>query len=609
MGNFISDLFVAPDTMGSDDFYGFVQVLFHGMVYAYILFHSSNMISEGSELLLLTPFKGIVGSIVLPILGAVPDGAIILFSGSDQLSVGVGALAGSTIMLLTVPWCLAMLAGRVDMAVPKVKGPGAAAAIATATADYPIPKYSGKPTERLTEGVPLTSQLTKTGVSVDGSIRRAGIFMVVTSLSYILVQFPGFGFHCQFTDCDCDKGEHLDNGTILDATPAGVESCLEDKHNNEKPYIIASLALSVLLFVWYIYDQYVQSSKDDGGKMDRKIEEIGKNALKRGLPLDFCVFLNAGHRENQWGCCGGGDDLELHNLTDGNAKLNFDRAIVKLFNKYNTSKSDGEGPEIIDSMEVGKLLTDLHMTGTSLWLRLKDAAEKSALTLPRFSKICWDYVLESGDHNNAGSVRVDEHPNLQASHRAQDDADDEEYDEDEELEVPEGMEGKDLSQPAQQREIWKRALTQMLMGTAIVMFFSDPMCDILSDLGRRTGINAFYVSFVLAPLASNASELIAAYNYALKKTVKTMTISVSTLLGAACMNNTFCLAIFLLKIVQDDKQVWQFSAETISILFVEYFMFFFALKEHHPMYYALIVASIFPLSIVMVAGLEAAGLD
>jgi Ca2+/Na+ antiporter len=61
-----------------------------------------------------------VGSVVLPVLGAVPDGAIVLFSGmgkdaDKKLSVGVGALAGSTIMLLTIPWFLASLAGRVDL--------------------------------------------------------------------------------------------------------------------------------------------------------------------------------------------------------------------------------------------------------------------------------------------------------------------------------------------------------------------------------------------------------------------------------------------------------------------------------------------------------------
>lgn len=88
--------------------FGFVQVLFLAAAYAQVLFVASNMISDGSELLLLVPaLAGIVGSVVLPVLGAVPDGAIVLFSGlgpdaQDQLNVGVGALAGSTIMLLTM---------------------------------------------------------------------------------------------------------------------------------------------------------------------------------------------------------------------------------------------------------------------------------------------------------------------------------------------------------------------------------------------------------------------------------------------------------------------------------------------------------------------------
>jgi hypothetical protein len=33
----------------------------------------------------------------------------------SQLNVGVGALAGSTILLLTVPWVLGIVAGRVDL--------------------------------------------------------------------------------------------------------------------------------------------------------------------------------------------------------------------------------------------------------------------------------------------------------------------------------------------------------------------------------------------------------------------------------------------------------------------------------------------------------------
>ena len=70
-----------------------------------------------------------------------------------------------------------------------------------------------------------------------------------------------------------------------------------------------------------------------------------------------------------------------------------------------------------------------------------------------------------------------------------------------------------------------KSLYGMGVGTLLVLLFSDPMVDCLSELGNRTGIPPFYVSFILAPLASNASELIASMNYASKKTQKTITIS------------------------------------------------------------------------------------
>lgn len=115
-----SDIFIDVSDLPQTG-YGFVQVLCVGIVYGYILMFASNMISDGSELLLLVPsVAGIVGSIVLPVLGAVPDGCIVLFSGigsdaQENLSVGIGALAGSTIMLLTVPWFLSIVGGRVNV--------------------------------------------------------------------------------------------------------------------------------------------------------------------------------------------------------------------------------------------------------------------------------------------------------------------------------------------------------------------------------------------------------------------------------------------------------------------------------------------------------------
>jgi hypothetical protein len=50
------------------------------------------------------------------IAGQAPEGAIMIFSGlgpdaQNQISIGVGALAGSTIMLLTIPWSFVLIAG------------------------------------------------------------------------------------------------------------------------------------------------------------------------------------------------------------------------------------------------------------------------------------------------------------------------------------------------------------------------------------------------------------------------------------------------------------------------------------------------------------------
>lgn len=129
----------------------------------------------------------------------------------------------------------------------------------------------------------------------------------------------------------------------------------------------------------------------------------------------------------------------------------------------------------------------------------------------------------------------------------EEDADDE--DAEDEDDMPDDL--RDLSPAEQQRMIKWRAACMMGLGSVIVILISDPMVDVLSEIGKRTQVPAFYVAFVLAPMASNASELVAAYNYAQKKTRATISISLATLLGAAIMNNTFVLGkrVFVLVFV------------------------------------------------------------
>lgn len=183
----------------------------------------------------------------------------------------------------------------------------------------------------------------------------------------------------------------------------------------------------------------------------------------------------------------------------------------------------------------------------------------------------------------------------------------EEDEEEEQEEVPEDLANLPPSQ--QRRRIIFRSFRLMAMGTALVLLFSDPMVEVLDQLGNVFGIPSFYIAFILAPLASNASELISAYRYAQKKTQKTITISLSTLEGAAIMNNTFVLGVFL-ALVYFRGLRWSFSAETITIVSVQLIMGLIAKKQVHTLFMGILVLSLFPLSMLLVFFLEkVAGLD
>lgn len=162
---------------------------------------------------------------------------------------------------------------------------------------------------------------------------------------------------------------------------------------------------------------------------------------------------------------------------------------------------------------------------------------------------------------------------------------------------------EDLSPEEKKKAILKRACLMMFTGTVIVLLMSDPMVAVLSEMGARTGIPAFFVSFVLAPLASNSSELIASYNYAAKKTKASIQVSLSQLLGAANLNNTFCLGIFL-ALICFRPLVWEFTAETLSILVIEIVMFLYTLKTTQTLLDGCIICSLFFLSILLVYILE-----
>ena len=506
------------------------------------------MISEGSDLLLLVPsLAGLVGGVVLPLLGAVPDGAIMLFSGlgnietaQKTLSVGVGALAGSTIMLLTLPWGLSIFAGRVDMKDGKMV-------------------YNRHP--KLKSGQDFFESLDTTGVTLLEEVQQGAKIMMKTTIPYFLIQVPAWFIK---------PGEN----------PGAYE----------KNWALISLILCVSGFIWYIK---LQLDASNAGLDEQKRIEAMKCLISEGK-----VSLSGALNDLIKTYRPTASDVDITNYSSINSdgflepppkvKAILYPLLYDQFRKYDKNNDDS-----LSKLEISFFLRELHEKITDDRIDFLfdhfDTDKGGSISFDEFVLICYAILAapEEPKEENNEQGEVDEN-------------------EEEEEEVPEEI--ANLPPDQQQAAIKKKAFILLAVGTLLVVLFADPMVDVMHEVANRTGIPAFYVSFVLAPLASNASEVIASLFYAAKKTRKSISVSLVALEGAASMNNTFCLSIFM-ALIYFRGLAWQFSAETISILLVQYIVGYFALANQMTSKTGLIIIIIFPISIAFIATLEAMGFD
>ncbi|GMH40762.1 hypothetical protein BSKO_08666 [Bryopsis sp. KO-2023] len=175
----------------AEEVYGFLPnpesiggSLFMLLVYGYILLQGANLLADGSEMLLEIFSPGLIGGLVLPILGALPDCLIIVISGlgpketaAEEVKVGLGTLAGSTIMLLTIAWAGSLFLGAADF------------------------DENGVQKEKIRS----TWHPAKIGVSVDKPTTLNAAIMAVTTLLYLVVHIP---YMCGLTEDPAKNPKH-----------------------------------------------------------------------------------------------------------------------------------------------------------------------------------------------------------------------------------------------------------------------------------------------------------------------------------------------------------------------------------------------------------------
>lgn len=343
--------------------FGFVQVLLLLFVYGGILFVASNLIADGSELLLLVPsLRGIVGSVVLPILGAVPDGAIVLFSGlganaQEEVGVGVGALAGSTIMLLTVPFAQSIWAGRVNISPAGEASYGAR------------PKLSP----------PGSWHPTATGVQPNAMVAVSGRIMLITAVPYFIIQIPALF-----------SGSHgrQDGAASAQVVAAGAAS--------QKWWAFAGLLCCIVAFVWYLWYQIFASTPVDDEFRASVVDQVKAKAIRKHDLSLTAAFFSALHDAASRSSAALPTERSVLNGTDSSDHRLRD--LLRTF--FHTYDTDGDGR--ISDPELQYLMLDLgeklSPSEISDMLKTSDADGSGDVCFDEFCRCMPDYILSRGSH-------------------------------------------------------------------------------------------------------------------------------------------------------------------------------------------------------------------
>ena len=525
--------------------------VFLNLVYGYALLTAAGFISDGSELLLEILSPGLVGGLLLPILGAVPDAAVIIASGlgaskedaQEQVSVGMGTLAGSTVMLLTIAWGGSLILGRCDLS-----------SRGTAINKTLTPKAS------------IAEAANKTGVTTDTDTKTNAIVMMASCVTFLVIQIPAW---------------------------MGMQA------NKKIDLAAAAVALGGLALYCGYQVLFPELQR-------RKIAAAqAKAARKRGA-------MFAAHLGNTMGGILIDGEVNVQALnkmfeqfdSDGNNEVDVQELKLALVAMSVTMQDT----EITDG-DVEVWLKEFDKDGDGLISRAEFCAgmthwvlEQAKNLSVRSRRPSFEGSLREGGRHELSAARGPAHADLEPllGSTPEQEAGDGQGEEDES-----DVEEEDDEEPMTKSQIIKKAILFLAIGMAMVTLFADPMVGAVSSLSKALGLpSPFFASFVLTPFASNASELVSSLYFASKKRKKNISLTYSQVYGAVTMNNTMCLGLFMV-VMRAQGLEWTFSSETLTIVLVTLLVGYLgASRETFKSRLAVPVLALYPLSIALVCFLD-----
>jgi len=455
-----------------------------------------------------------------------------------QLSVGVGTLVGSTVMLLTIPYGFGVLLGRRDY-----------------DEDNDCAALTPERKPKLTH-----TSLFGNCVTLLPEIPPTAMIMILSLFSYVLIQIPSlFYMH------DADQGVH-----------------------RLHPWALACLIVTAVSFLAYCYYQVASANAADMAR--RQQERIRREQWKKSLDRRL------GERKQQ--------EIIFKLYDKDNSGYMDAKELAHALSHLGLKVERKDIGELMESIDVGhahdgdsgradgKISLNEFCHAVTSWVAAGQNAENlhqmnSARTSRRASPAPQGYGAINMDDSRLDMSGMKD---VGGGGEAEEEEEDEHWD-------------------LTENELRLQACMFLLLGTFAVSVFSDPMVDVISQVGDRLNVSPFYVSFIVTPLASNSSEVFAGLMFARKKTNESISMTVATMHGAATMNNTLALCIFM-AIIYMRGLAWEYTAEVIVVLVVVTAVGLQTMwRRNIFLWQGLMVLSFYPLSILAVYLMKLIGLE
>lgn len=469
----------------------------------------------------------------------------------------MGTLCGSTIMLLTIAWTGGLLAGRTDI----VRGK---------SVDH-----------RLTR----KWDLLRTGVTTLRDIRVNAVIMVVTLLPYFVIQIVSF----------------VNFKKTLDPV---------EKEDREDEYVLASFVVTCVFFVVYSVYMVLNTTMQD-----RRIKAARRRLVMQQVADLFVASIR--EKDDALDLDGAHHARHLQMRDDGDAAAGAAPDLQQSLLRAVNDPRNGAG------VDLGQLTEEmLRSENISDMYALVDKWKRNAQRTVRFS-------MRAQEDAEAAAAGIEDDAEARATIASQyatsmselghvaggaaqvavasaesDGADDGKDGGDDE----EGEKSGD-SPRVRKIKIIVKACVLLVLGAGGAALFSDPMVDTINRMSQVMHIQPFFISFIVTPFASNASELIASIYFCAKKSSKSVSVAMAAVYGAVTMNSTLNLGILLLLMYRRDI-FWAFTAEALPMLFTVFVVgIFAAVKDTFTALEGILVLLLYPLSLGLTYLFQHIGLD